>query len=514
MRDAITRRGALKAMAVAVGAGLAGPRPGRAAEDSITVIQNEELASLDPTFSVHTPSRNVYGLLFDALVHRNRQLALEPRALERWERLDATTWRFHVRKGVRFHNGEPLDAQAVKFTFDIITDKERSPAAALFRPIKAVQVQDPYTLSVTTDGPFTFLLDRIADVVFVVPPRYYAEKGRNGFVTAPVGSGPYRYKSWTKGDAVVLAPHADYWGRKPKFREVSFKPVLEPSTRVAALLSGRADIVSDVPTSQARLLQNRPNVTLSVSTMPDVIHIGLRPGHAALKDRRVRQALNYAVDKRAIVERLLQGYAEPVGQPVPPVVFGHDPAVKPYPHDPERARTLLREAGFAGGFEATMEIGEGRIESAKSVAEAVVGDLRAVKVAVSIRQFEFGTLRERLGAYVLKKEVQGGHPDMYLMYNRAPSLDAEDITATFLPATGFWNFSGYANPEMDRLVAQSIAASRRDERERLFHAIARLAHEDAPWLFLYSPQQLFGVRAGLGWKARPDNMIWVHDDID
>jgi ABC-type transport system substrate-binding protein len=161
-----------------------------------------------------------------------------------------------------------------------------------------------------------------------------------------------------------------------------------------------------------------------------------------------------------------------------------------------------------------MEIGEGRIESAKSVAEVVVGDLRIVKVNVSIKQFEFGTLRERLGAYVLKKDVQGGHPDMYLMYNRAPSLDAEDITATFLPSTGFWNFSGYANPEVDKLVSQSIAASRREERERLFHAIARLAHEDAPWIYLYSPQQIFGVRASLNWKARPDNMIWVHDDID
>jgi peptide/nickel transport system substrate-binding protein len=492
--------------------GLAGPAA--AAGDSLVVVQNEELASLDPTFSVHTPSRNVYGLIFDALVHRNKDLVLEPRVLERWERVDATTWKFSIRKGIKFHNGEPLDAQAVKFTFDIITDKERSPAAALFRPIKATQVVDPYTLVLTTDGPFTFLMDRIADVVFVVPPKYYAEKGRNGFVVQPVGSGPYRYKSWIKGDAVVVTANPDYWGKRPRFKEITFKPVLEPSTRVAAILSGRADIVSDVPTNQAQLLQSRPNVKLTVSTMPDVIHIGLRPGHPALKDRRVRQALNYAVNKPLIVQRLLSGYAEPVGQPVPPPVFGYNPAVKPYAHDPERARALLKEAGFANGFEATMEIGEGRIESAKSVAEAVVGDLRAVKVSVTIKQYEFGTLRERLGAYVLKKDVSGGHPDMYLMYNRAPSLDAEDITATFLPSNGFWNFSGYANAEVDRLVAQSIQASRRDERERLFHAIAQLTHEDAPWIYLYSPQQIFGVRAGLAWKARPDNMIWAHDDID
>jgi peptide/nickel transport system substrate-binding protein len=283
---------------------------------------------------------------------------------------------------------------------------------------------------------------------------------------------------------------------------------------VAAILAGRADIVSDIPTNQAQLLQNRPNVRLAVSTMPDVIHVGLRPTRPALKDRRVRQALNLAVNKQLIVQRLLSGYAEPVGQPVPPVVFGSNPAVKPYPHDPERARALLREAGFENGFEATMEIGEGRIESAKSVAEAVAGDLRAVRVNVSIKQFEFGTLRERVGAFVLKKEVPGGHPDMYLMYNRAPSLDAEDITATFLPSGGFWNFSGYANPEVDRLVKESIQASRREERERLFHAIARATHEDPPWIYLYSPQQIFGVRAGLAWKARPDNMVWVHDDID
>ncbi len=514
MHDRVSRRAALKTIGLALGTGLTRPRAAGAAQDTLTVIQNEELASLDPTFSVHTPSRNVYGLIFDALVHRNRQLALEPRALERWERVDPTTWKLVVRKGIRFHNGEPLDALAVKFTFDVVTDKEKSQAAALFRPVRAVNVVDPYTLTLTTDGPFGFLMDRLADVVFVVPPKYYAEKGRNGFVAAPVGTGPYRYKSWTRGDAVVVVPHADYWGRKPKFHEVAFKPVLEPSTRVAAILSGRADIVSDVPTSQAQLLRNRPNVAISVSTMPDVIHVGLRPTRPALKDRRVRQALNYAVNKEAIVQRLLHGYGEPVGQPVPPVVFGHDPAVPPYPHDPERARALLKEAGFERGFEATMEVGEGRIESAKSVAEAVAGDLRAVNVAVSIRQYEFGTLRERVGAYVLKKEVPGGHPDMYVMYNRAPSLDAEDITATFLPTNGFWNFSGYSNPEVDRLVSQSIQASRREDRERLFHAIARITHEDPPWIYLYSPQQIFGVRAGLGWKARPDNMIWVHDDID
>jgi peptide/nickel transport system substrate-binding protein len=502
------------AAAVLLSAVLGMAAAARAAEDSLVVIQNEELASLDPTFSVHTPSRNVYGLIFDALVHRSRDLALEPRALEKWERVDATTWRFHVRRGIKFHNGETLDAQAVKFTFDIITDKERSPAAALFRPIKSVQVVDPYTLTLTTDGPFTFLMDRIADVVFVVPPKYYAEKGRNGFVVQPVGSGPYRFKSWTKGDAVVVTASPDYWGKKPRFKEVAFKPVLEPSTRVAAILSGRADVVSDIPTSQAQLLQNRPAVKLAVSTMPDVIHIGLRPTHPALKDRRVRQALNLAVNKQLIVQRLLAGYAEPVGQPVPPVVFGSNPAVKPYPYDPERARALLKEAGFENGFEATLEIGEGRIESAKSVAEAVVGDLRAVRVNVSIKQFEFGTLRERVGAYVLKKEVPGGHPDMYLMYNRAPSLDAEDITATFLPSGGFWNFSGYANPEVDRLVKESIQAGRREERERLFHAIARVTHDDPPWIYLYSPQQIFGVRAGLNWKARPDNMVWVHDDMD
>ncbi|MDN2566931.1 ABC transporter substrate-binding protein, partial [Aquibium sp. A9E412] len=340
-------------LAAAVACGLAAA-PALAQSDeagklgSITIAIELDLDTLDPTQNINTHQRSVYGHIFDPLLTRDKDGNVEPALATRWERVDETRWRFWLRDDVTFTNGEKFDAQSVKFTVELMQGAS-SQARSYYNEFTAVEIVDDYTVDLVTKGPYSATLALIADYLNAVPPKYYQEVGAEGFAANPVGTGPYMLDTWTRGDRITLKPNPDWALGTQKADEVVFWVVPEPSSRISALLNGEADVIGQVPAIQAAQIEDSPDVRIEgagVALWP--IWGGLIVDRPELQDVRVRHAINYAVNKQAIVDRLLRGYGRVMGQPCPPDTSCWNPDIEPYAYDPEKAKALLEEAGATG----------------------------------------------------------------------------------------------------------------------------------------------------------------------
>lgn len=471
----------------------------------IVIAQASEWTSLDPTLVPLTPNRNVLAYMFDPLIHRTRDGKLVGKLATRWERVNDTTWRFSLREGVTFHNGEPLDAAAVKFTLDRMIKPDFSQHAGIKTTVVGTRVVDHLTVEVETKAPDPSLIGVMTDTVFVVPPKYVQEQG-DGFVAAnPVGTGRYTFKEWQKGDHLTMSAHRSYWGGVPPIETIVFRPIPEPATRVAGLRTGELDVVDDVPPSQAVQLKTSDAIVITDAPAPQTNYMGLRPKIEPLKNVKVRQAINYAVNRDLIIEKILFGYATAQGHPLPQGFFGYSDEPKPYPYDPQKAKQLLQEAGYGGGFTLHLDYST-FVPQGKQVAEAVAGDLKEVGIEVEQRYMESGAYMK-----VAFPPGQAELAEAFFFYIKGAGLDANDIYSTSFRLDGVWNYAEFKNEQVDQLVRK--AGSTFDEQERLdlYRQLNQLLHDEAPWLYLFQSRTIVGVKKGVDFQARPDGMLWLYD---
>src|SRR2546430_7053618 len=343
--------GALALVVLAAGTAPAQPRP-------VIVVQSGEAATLDWHMhcdkNAHEPDRQI----FDTLLRRDlKTLKLEGNLAESWRLLNETTWQFKLRRGIKFHNGEPLHAAAVKDSIErLLNPKQGAPGRTSIATIDHVDVVNASTVNVVTSKPFPLLPVRMSPghcgTVGIVPPKYIEQVGDAGFAVKPVGSGPYKFVEWVKDERLVLEANRDYHRGAPAIERLVFRPVPELTTRVAALLSGQADLVSDVPPDQMAKIKASGVARTEVSTLGGFVIMVkitnyLMPG--PWQDARVRRAINYAIDMDTIIKTVLEGHRQVLGVPLEREAFGFNPAMKWWGYDPERAKALLREAGYAGG---------------------------------------------------------------------------------------------------------------------------------------------------------------------
>jgi peptide/nickel transport system substrate-binding protein len=485
-----------------------------APQGKIVIAQGVDPTTLDTQNQQETPASVVASHLFDTLVERDQNLKIVPALAEELPKLVApTTWEVKLRRGVKFHNGEEFNAESVKFSLERVKTGLR--ASSNFRPIEKVDIVDPYTVRVQTSKPWpTFTTIMTFRQASMYPPKAYAGKDSAFISKNPIGTGPYKLVRWSKDEEIVLEANEQYWRGAAKIKTVVFRPIPDDAVRVAALQNGEVDVAVNIPPHLANIINNHPKIFLStapsirtlqlmfVTHEYDAQHKPVGPYKGVTADKRVRQAIAYALDVDEIIKGVLDGKAMRTATLLTPLHFGYDPALKPIKQDLGKVKQLLTEAGFPGGLELTLNSPQGRYVRDKEVAEAVTGQLNKAGIKTQLKTYEFVSYLNTL-VYVHKPGP------VWLIGWGTPTVDAETVYGPLF-RTGS-NLGNYHNADFDGMVDQ--AQTQMDEKQRLatYHRINKLWIDDMPAVPLYQQLDLYGASKRLNWKARSDELIKAYD---
>lgn len=476
-----------------------GPSAGQSAK--IVIGQSDEEATLDPNITNSNNWRNVLLNMYDALTARDKQNKLVGQLAESWTTTSPTTWVFKIRKGVKFHNGDPLDASDVKFTLDRVRDPElKSLQAPYIASYDSVQVVDPYTIQITTKTPDPFVADNL-QLVPIASQKYVTSKDKAALGNTENGTGPYKLTEWVKGDHMTLAASNDYWQGAPKIGTVVFRVIPEASALFAALRTGEVDIALSVPPDSAKQVTGAEGFEIKTVPSQRSFFVVLDSAVKPLNDVRVRQALNYAVDKQAITAGLLLGYADPIPSLLGPMYLGDDKSLKPYPYDPAKAKQLLAAAGYPDGFSLTLNAYSGQYPKDKEVAQAVAGMLEKVGVKVNLSVREWGT-------FINEYRLHNLSPAYFISFG-LPIWDYSQAFRSYL--TTLNPASYYRDAELERMSRESLTIVDAAQREKLLVQINGRIYNDAAFIFLYLGRTIFGVSKKVQWEPRTDERVWLYD---
>ena len=461
----------------------------------ITIALGSEPTTLDPQLREDGGERAVNDNIYETLMIRTPDGKLTTGlAASQPGLIDPRTWQVKLRPGIKFHNGEPFNADAVVYSIKRIIDpKFNSEQISFFETIKDAEKVDDLTVRVTTNGPDPILLSRLYWMK-MVPPLFSKDPK---FAEAPVGTGPYKFVRWNRGQDILLTANKDYWGPAPSINEVKYRFVEEPGTRLAGLKAGEFDVITNL----------LPEFTQEV---PQAIHIlGLEHPIIILnadggptKDVRVRKALNYAVDKDALAEGLFDGFAQIAqGQLLSPSFFGFNKNVHAYPYDPEKAKTLLKEAGAQG---ATVELigTAGRWLKDRELVEAVAAFWDSVGLKTKVRIFEFNEYLNRL----FDRKTRA---DAIFVVSSNELLDADKSFSAYYRAGGIG--SSNSDQELAALIDKARIETDSARRQDLYHQAVKRAYDQAYFVWLLNIEDIYGVSARLDWQGRVDAKILVSE---
>lgn len=491
------------------GAALGAAASASAAGGSLTIASPQDPGSWDPidTFLVNWAS--VATNVFDGLTYRGPDLELVPGLATEWEEFeDGTRIRFTLREGVTFHNGEPFDAEAVKFTFDRLLGDEgaQGPQRSNYTAIDSVEVIDEHTVDFHLSEPDPVLLTKLAGYgAMIVPPDYLSEHGDDYFNTHPVGTGPFEVVAYNPREDIQLQAFDEHWGGAPKLDEVTYRFISEPSTAVAELQTGRVDIVvpPTIPIGMIETIENADGASIVSVPSPTVEAIRFDTASGITTDEKVRKAMIMAVDRQAIIDSILAGEGEMIASFQGSESFGHDPEMEPLPYDPERARQLLDEAGVEPGAQVQIDV-RGNDSTFGEVAQVVASYLQGVGINASIQPYETNVL--------LNDIIPPGRTGAMFQQKWGGWTFDFDNTAYLMYHTGErWNPYD-SDPELDEMLEEQRSITDRDRREDLLQSIARYTQDRALEMPLYSINALYGVRDRVqNFEPAPDNRIRLND---
>jgi peptide/nickel transport system substrate-binding protein len=497
----LRRRGVLPALLALVALMLA-PGADAAPEGRVVVAVPSEPTTFDAHVFSDQPTYNVILNVFDTLVERGPDMQLRPLLAESYRLLDDRTWQFKLRKGIQFTNGEPFNAPVVKWNVERMLDPAtKSKNIGRVSAIERVDVVDDSTVNIRTKAPYPILDAQLARVVHMMPPRYVQEKGAAHIATNPVGTGPYRLVRWVKDDEIVLEANEQYWRGAPRIKTIVIKPIPEATARVYALLNGEVDLAGGIAPHLVPGIESSGKALARKVASLEVMYGGLYNTMGPTASKKVRQAINYGVNVDAIIKGVMEGDGERRAGILAKEAFGFDPAVKPYPYDPERARQLLREASYPADYDFVINVPVGRYLNDKTIGEAIAGDLRKIGIKASVKPHEWAN-------YVTATTAQKLFP-MQLQGWGPATLDADDLYSTNLHSKS--PFSHFHDERLDRLIEEGRSTLDKDKRLRIYREIARYHHDEATHLFLWQSVNIYGMSKRLQWTPRPDEYLKLYD---
>jgi ABC-type transport system substrate-binding protein len=418
---------------------------------------------------------------------------------------DGLTYTFELQEGVEFHDGEPFNAEAVVTTFERILDEEVTvPIRAPYAAIESVEALDEHTVEMTLSEPFSPLIAGLSFSASAIVSPASLEGDAYLDYTEPVGTGPYTFGEYREGERFVVEKFDNYWGDEPHYDTVEFQIVPEAATRVSLVRAGQADMIILPPISDLPALEDDPE--LDVLLAPGNRTIFMAINNNTIDDPRVRQALNYAVDREAIIERVLFDAADPVDAPMDESLVGHC-SVGEWPYDPDRARDLLAEAGVED-LELRFIAPTGRYVQDSQVAQAVSGYLEEVGISAPVETMDWPTYVGRITAPADEQEQ-----DLHLL-GWAPSyMDSFQHMVIFQtdqqPPAGLGT-AFYTNDQVDQILADAATEVDEAARDQLYCEAAELIWDEAPWIFMYSQRFPIVSRADVdGVTYRPNESFYA-----
>ena len=489
---------ALASLVAAPVSGAAAPRAG----GTLVYATGTDALTLDPQFVTDVPTARAVMHIHETLVYMDDEGKIVPGLAESWSvSADKLTWTFKLRKGVRFHDGTPFNAQSVKQTLDrILNPATGSPRRSTAEAIQQSRVVDEDTVVLTTGKPFApFLAQLTAYNLAMLSPTAADRLGKD-YATRPVGTGPFMLESWKPGDRLVLARNPSYWGQKPWLDRVEFRVVPEDGTRVLQLLAGEVDVIASVPPIMLKRLAGAADVRVLRAPGYRTVYVGLNNKVKPFDDLRVRRAVAHAINPQAIVQGVLGGVGAVGGGLESPAIGGAAKGLAPYRHDPALSKKLLAEAGHAGGLKTKLYVPTGRYLMDRQVGEAVQAQLKEVGITADIVAPDWGALTAALNKLT---EIP-----MFLMGKGSPTGDL-DLTLTLVTQTGGrMNHFNYSNAEVDRLIALQRQTVDAAERQQILRRIQDKLYEEVPAVVVFYEEQIYGARASVqGLEVHPNESV-------
>jgi peptide/nickel transport system substrate-binding protein len=468
--------------------------PAAAGGDLIYALPSD-IVSFDPHATRETVSGMVNSQIFDYLTILTPDGDVKGELADSWEVSDdELTWTFHLVQDAVFHDGTPVTAEAVKMNLDRVLDPDNAlPASRLLAGVTEVNAVDDYTLEIVTEQPLGALLFHLSHYSLgIISPNALESMSAEELAQNPVGSGPFKFVSYTPNDSIVLEKNPDYWGTVPSLDTVTFRPVPEAATRSVLIETGEAQVVSKIAPQDVEFLQDVDGLHVDVIPFTRVVFIHMNEMIEPFGNVQVRQALSWAIDRQSIVDNVLDGLAVVATGPLGSGVSMYSPTDN-YGYDPDKARELLAEAGYPDGFSTTMWVPQGRYQGAEEAAQAVQAQLAEVGVDVNLEIIEWSTLLENIRKGPDEAEWQ------MLMLGFAPATNDADWQLYTQFHCDNWapvsnNRSFYCNPEVDALLEQGKFSTDPEVRREAYAELLNIVIEDAPELYLYQTTQIYGVR--------------------
>jgi peptide/nickel transport system substrate-binding protein len=496
----------------------------------LTVGIGDAPTSIDPHYLNSPTNKNVICNVFDALTDADNTIGIVPSLAESWRLVNDTTWEFKLRPGVRFHDGTPLTAEDVRASYLRVPKVPNAPQpfTTYIRLVKEIRVIDPNTVHMITEGLDPILPNEAVQIRIIQASK--AESSTDDFNTgkAATGTGPMRFVSFQPGIGIELARNDAYWGRKPAWDKVSFRIISDGASRVAALLAGDVQIVDLVPSDLLSQLRSNDKIRVASAELGlryiflalDQSRDGPTPFVAGpngemldknpLKDVRVRRALSIAINRPAIVERVMEGVATATGQMMPEGGFGWTPAIKIPAFDPDLAKKLLAEAGYPGGLRVTIHSTKGRYVNDTRIVQAIAQMWQRIGVQTSIELQPWSTYATR----VHKREYS-------IMIGAVAAVTTESsqvlrsAMGTYDPPSGWggFNWGRYSNPTLDALVTRAANIADNGQRETVLRQAMVLGTNEVANIPLHLQKTTWAMQRSLTYAGRSDDQTRVADII-
>ncbi len=496
------------ARVIAVAALLALGSAATLAQRELVIAQGIDI----PGFDVHdhnvTAVEAVLVNLFDYLVFRSPSGAFEPALATAWERLSDTAMRFTLRDGVVWHDGAPFTAADVKFSLERVAFDPSLREHGNYVQIREVEVTAPLEVVIHTHRPEPVLLSRLSRIGSAIVPEHHLEAvGWDGFNRDPIGTGPFRFVEWRRDERLVLEAFDDHWRGRPAWDRLVHRTIPEDATRVAELLTGGVDVATNVPSHEAARVRDAAGVRVEPWPTPRVMLFLMNTDEvAATGDRRVREAIDYAIDNRLLVEALMDGLGTPVrGRVSPGISAAPMRFFDTYLHDPERARALLAEAGYGPG-ELTIRVQgpAGRYPLDADIVEVTALMLEAVGIRTEVELLEWS-------AYLSRVWNADAVEHMGLIGLGNSLFDAALAYTLITCEGGYAGKTNWCDPGFDALLAEALVELDPERRAGLFDQVYEMVAEERVMVFLFQLENLVGLRDEVIWTPRVDELLWMFD---
>jgi peptide/nickel transport system substrate-binding protein len=471
--------------------------------EELRIALGTDVSTLSPFFAAIFWDKSILKHIAPSLTRVDENTALVPMLAESWSLVRDDTWQFKLRRGVKFHNGEPFTAEAIKVNVDVMLSPEtRASQASTFRVIQDVQIVDDYTVNLVTTYPNPVLPRTMSDF-HIVAPKYLLEHGHQHVATRPVGTGPYKFVEWVKDSHLIIEANPDYWGGPPAIKRMRIRPIKEDGARVAALLAGEVDWIWNVPYEMARQIDSSGRAVSRAVATARVYVLGmstLSPEWPTAK-KEVRQAISHAIDRESLNRNIMAGYGLPLATLFHINAFGVNRDLKPRAYDPEKAKQLLAQAGYPNGFTIRMLGTQGRYPKDRELAQAIVGQLGQVGITVDLQVLEFANFLDELWNH---KHPMG-------LWSWGDSIgDPNSMMIRMNTCGDVW--SQNCLPELDALAKAQQFELDPQKRGEILKRAQDVMYEEEPNAALFQIGQVWGVSPKMQdwYEPRADESFWFY----